>query len=253
MRYLSAHEGNRCAFAKAFVFGLAFGRPLLIPAGDRQRSRMTPCRQFHSENAKAARLPPESGGRRRRERRPPPLGSPPAADSLGTTFPRRKYCYRRETDTRLPSPSYSGWPSARRCFFSWLQALICRSRTAGARSEGGPGAKNAALKAAALRLDLNAEEGERAAHRQGNKSTDRIVCATNARANAPAFRQKAADAKGAKGGGSPSALRLRRIRSGQHFLVGNVATGGQPTRVRQALRIRVGLRPGAAFFRGSSL
>jgi len=38
--------------------------------------------------------------------------------------------------------------------------LICFSRAAAARSEGGPGAKNAALKAAALRLDLNAEEGE---------------------------------------------------------------------------------------------
>jgi len=40
-------EGNRHAFAKPFVFGLAFGRPLLIPAADRQRSRMTPFRQFH--------------------------------------------------------------------------------------------------------------------------------------------------------------------------------------------------------------
>jgi len=217
----------------------ALSRSSFVPALGRERSRMIPFRQFHSENAKAARLPPESGGRRRRERRPlrrragqnrrleagatraraarlpfgyaqgkkacatnprpaslgfsgdkfrPPLRRqrqmqgrppsarkrrtqkarkaaavprlPPAADSLGTTFPCRKCCYRRETDTRSPNPAYAGWPSARRCFFSWLQALICFSRAAAARSEGGPGAKNAALKAAALRLDLNAEEGE---------------------------------------------------------------------------------------------
>jgi len=61
---------------------------------------------------------------------------------------------------RMPMPANILSPLANKYFFSLLQVLICFSRAAAARSEGGPGAKNAALKAAALRLDLNAEEGE---------------------------------------------------------------------------------------------
>ena len=62
----------------------------------------------------------------------------------------------------------------------------------GGRYEGGPGAKNAALKAAALRLDLNAEEGEGAAHRQGTRAQTGLSVPHMPRATAPAFRQKAA-------------------------------------------------------------